>query len=107
MSIRFPTLALVLMLSLLTIRPVAAQDPLALDFTGKESLDIGTSTSEIAITSDFSGAEPHHIRGARQYRPAAARIGQYDVVVTWKARATGRPCGARSGCSGSGSTARR
>ena len=79
---RLAILASAALLSLATIIPAAAQDPLALDLTGKESLDIGTSTSEIAITSDFSGADLTIFGALANTDQLLLAIGQYDVVVT-------------------------
>lgn len=59
-----------------------AQVPLASDMTGKESLDIGTSTSEIAITSDFRGADLTIFGSVNNSDTLLLAIGQYDVVVT-------------------------
>lgn len=59
-----------------------AQVPLATDMTGKEGLDIGTSTSEIAITSDFRGADLTIFGAVTNSDTLLLAIGQYDVVVT-------------------------
>ena len=49
---------------------------------GKEGLDIGTSTSEIAITSDFRGADLTIFGALTNADQLLLAIGQYDVVVT-------------------------
>ncbi|WP_284728009.1 TIGR02186 family protein [Sphingomonas psychrolutea] len=58
-----------------------AQVPLANDMTGKEGLEIGTSTSEIAITSDFRGADLTIFGSVTNSDALLLAIGQYDVVV--------------------------
>lgn len=77
------------LLSALTIAAVLfssshifAQIPLAGDMMGKEGLDIGTSTSEIAITSDFRGADLTIFGALTNADQLLLAIGQYDVVVT-------------------------
>ena len=60
----------------------AAQDPLATQLSEREGLDIGTSTSEIAITSDFSGADLTVFGALTNTDQLLLAIGQYDVVVT-------------------------
>ncbi|MFN3832628.1 MAG: TIGR02186 family protein [Allorhizobium sp.] len=62
--------------------PATAQDPLATQLAETEGLDIGTSTSEIAITSDFSGADLTVFGALTNTDPLLLAIGQYDVVVT-------------------------
>lgn len=62
--------------------PAFAQVPLAADMTGKEDLEIGTSTSEIAITSDFRGADLTIFGSVINSDALLLAIGQYDVVVT-------------------------
>ncbi|UJW75997.1 TIGR02186 family protein [Rhizobium sp. SL42] len=62
--------------------PAAAQNPLAAEIIGQETLDIGTSTSEIAITSDFSGADLTIFGALANSDQLLLAIGQYDVVVT-------------------------
>lgn len=70
--------ALVAVLSL----PVAAQDPLATQLAEQEGLEIGISTSEIAITSDFSGADLTVFGALTNTDQLLLAIGQYDIVVT-------------------------
>jgi len=70
--------ALVAVLSL----PVAAQDPLATQLAEREGLEIGISTSEIAITSDFSGADLTVFGALTNTDQLLLAIGQYDIVVT-------------------------
>ena len=48
----------------------------------KETIDIGVSTSEIAITSDFSGADLTVFGALDNADPFLQAIGQYDIVVT-------------------------
>jgi len=59
-----------------------AQVPVAPVVTEMESLDIGTSTSEIAITSDFRGADLTVFGALTNTDQLLLAIGQYDVVVT-------------------------
>ena len=60
----------------------AAQIPLGPSPDGKESLQIGTSTSEIAITSDFRGADLTIFGSLDNADELLLAIGQYDIVVT-------------------------
>ncbi|TPW30975.1 TIGR02186 family protein [Martelella alba] len=46
-----------------------------------ESLELGTSTSEIAITSDFSGATLTVFGAINNARPKLLKEGAYDIVV--------------------------
>lgn len=62
--------------------PVAAQDPLTTQLVEREGLEIGISTSEIAITSDFSGADLTVFGALTNTDQLLLAIGQYDVVVT-------------------------
>lgn len=62
--------------------PAAAQDPLATQLTEREGLEIGISTSEIAITSDFSGADLTVFGALTNTDQLLLAIGQYDIVVT-------------------------
>jgi len=48
----------------------------------KETIDIGVSTNEIAITSDFSGADLTVFGALDNSDPFLQAIGQYDIVVT-------------------------
>lgn len=48
----------------------------------REALEIGTSTSEIAITSDFRGADLTVFGALTNADELFLAIGQYDVVVT-------------------------
>jgi uncharacterized protein (TIGR02186 family) len=57
------------------------QNPLTSEIVGQETLDIGTSTSEIAITSDFSGADLTIFGALANADQLLLAIGQYDVVV--------------------------
>jgi uncharacterized protein (TIGR02186 family) len=49
--------------------------------TVREGLEIGTSTSEIAITSDFRGADLTIFGALSNTDQLLLAIGQYDVVV--------------------------
>lgn len=62
--------------------PAVAQDPLTSQLAEREGMDIGTSTSEIAITSDFSGADLTIFGALTNTDQLLLAIGQYDVVVT-------------------------
>ncbi len=70
----------------------------------REGLEIGTSTSEIAITSDFRGADLTIFGAVTNTDDLLLAIGQYDVVVrSGRAarRRHGAPEGARASASGS------
>ena len=60
----------------------SAQVPLPSGVAGVEGLDIGTSTSEIAITSDFRGATLTVFGALTGTDQLLLAIGQYDVIVT-------------------------
>ncbi|KKX31918.1 TIGR02186 family protein [Rhizobium sp. LC145] len=62
--------------------PAAAQVPFGEASTVKEGLEIGTSTSEIAITSDFRGADLTVFGAVTNADELFLAIGQYDIVVT-------------------------
>ena len=62
--------------------PAAAQDPLTTQLAEREGLEIGISTNEIAITSDFSGANLTVFGALTNTDQLLLAIGQYDVVVT-------------------------
>jgi uncharacterized protein (TIGR02186 family) len=62
--------------------PAAAQDPLTTQLAEREGLEIGISTSEIAITSDFSGADLTVFGALTNTDQLLLAIGQYDIVVT-------------------------
>lgn len=74
----------VLVLALLAAlsHPVEAQDQLATQLAEREGLEIGISTSEIAITSDFSGADLTVFGALTNTDQLLLAIGQYDIVVT-------------------------
>ncbi|MCL6705649.1 TIGR02186 family protein [Pseudomonas sp. R2.Fl] len=76
---RLPVLLAALFLSAGT---AAAQIPLAANVPGSEGLDIGTSTSEIAITSDFRGADLTIFGTVTNTDALLLAIGQYDLIVT-------------------------
>lgn len=67
---------------LLAATPALAQVPLIPGGVESEGLDIGTSTSEIAITSDFRGADLTVFGTLTNTDTLLLAIGQYDVVVT-------------------------
>jgi uncharacterized protein (TIGR02186 family) len=75
----FPALALLFLL------PAAAGAQMLLPGQGteavREGLEIGTSTSEIAITSDFHGADLTIFGALTNTDSLLLAIGQYDVVV--------------------------
>ena len=64
--------------------PAMAQVPFALtpQVAGEEQLDIGTSTNEIAITSDFRGADLTVFGSLTNTDSLLLAIGQYDIIVT-------------------------
>ncbi|MCM2472723.1 TIGR02186 family protein [Rhizobium sp. CG5] len=74
--------ALLLASASLPAMPALAQIPFLTPDSTKESLDIGTSTSEIAITSDFRGADLTVFGSLSNTDSLLLAIGQYDVVVT-------------------------
>jgi uncharacterized protein (TIGR02186 family) len=79
--IRFASLITAILLGL--AGSAQAQIPfLTPDATGKETLEIGTSTNEIAITSDFRGADLTVFGALNTVDQLLLAIGQYDVVVT-------------------------
>lgn len=76
-------LRVALLLPLLALgSPVQAQVPFGQASGVKERLEIGTSTSEIAITSDFRGADLTIFGALTNADELFLAIGQYDVVVT-------------------------
>lgn len=76
------TLASIALISTLAFAPAAgAQVPLMQTDMSKETLDIGTSTSEIAITPDFRGADLTVFGTINNVDELLLAIGQYDVVV--------------------------
>jgi uncharacterized protein (TIGR02186 family) len=62
--------------------PAVAQVPFAPASAIKEGLDIGVSSNEIAITSDFRGADLTIFGALSNTDELLLAIGQYDVVVT-------------------------
>jgi uncharacterized protein (TIGR02186 family) len=62
--------------------PGLAQVPLGEASTAKEGLEIGVSTSEIAISSDFRGADLIVFGALTNADDLLLAIGQYDVIVT-------------------------
>ena len=62
--------------------PAVAQVPFGEASAVKEGLEIGTSTNEIAITSDFRGADLTVFGALTNADELFLAIGQYDVIVT-------------------------
>lgn len=75
-------LALIMVLLCASGQALAQMPFLTPDSAGKETLEIGTSTSEIAITSDFRGADLTVFGALNGVDQLLLAIGQYDVVVT-------------------------
>ncbi|HEX8046870.1 TIGR02186 family protein, partial [Rhizobium sp.] len=77
--------SLILAASLL-LAPFSAKAQVLLDqpttsTTVRETMEIGTSTSEIAITSDFTGADLTIFGALSNTDQLLLAIGQYDIVV--------------------------
>ncbi|GAJ95054.1 TIGR02186 family protein [Agrobacterium sp. SHOUNA12C] len=77
--------SLILAASLL-LAPFSAKAQVLLDqpttsSTVRETMEIGTSTSEIAITSDFTGADLTIFGALSNTDQLLLAIGQYDIVV--------------------------
>ena len=68
--------------SLIAASPAVSQVPFGEASTVKEVLEIGTSTDEIAITSDFKGADLTVFGALTNADELFLAIGQYDVIVT-------------------------
>ncbi len=73
---------LALLIAAACAAPAQAQSVLGQPTTVKEGLEIGASTSEIAITSDFRGADLTIFGALTNTDELLLAIGQYDVVVT-------------------------
>ncbi|TNM66196.1 TIGR02186 family protein [Aliirhizobium smilacinae] len=75
---------LVLLFSLLFVPATQgfAQIPMGEASTAKEGLDIGVSTNEIAITSDFRGADLTVFGAMTNADELLLAIGNYDIIVT-------------------------
>lgn len=71
----------ILLLAMLA-SPAMAQVPLEQPSTAREGLEIGASTGEIAITSDFRGADLTIFGAITNADELLLAIGQYDLVVT-------------------------
>jgi uncharacterized protein (TIGR02186 family) len=76
----------VFLLFALLLAPIAAQAQVLLDqpttsTSAREDMEIGTSTSEIAITSDFAGADLTIFGALSNTDQLLLAIGQYDIVV--------------------------
>ena len=67
---------------ILAAAPAVAQVPFGEASAVKEGLEIGTSTNEIAITSDFRGADLTVFGALTNADELFLAIGQYDVIVT-------------------------
>jgi uncharacterized protein (TIGR02186 family) len=77
---------LFLLLLVLLVAPLSARAQVLLDqpttsTSSREDMEIGTSTSEIAITSDFTGADLTIFGALTNTDQLLLAIGQYDVVV--------------------------
>ncbi len=75
-----------LLAATLLFLPLSAQAQVLLDqpttsTTARETMEIGTSTSEIAITSDFAGADLTIFGALSNTDQLLLAIGQYDIVV--------------------------
>ncbi|AYC99539.1 TIGR02186 family protein [Neorhizobium sp. NCHU2750] len=75
-------LVLLLPLFVLPAGKSLAQIPIGEASTVKEGLDIGVSTSEIAITSDFRGADLTVFGAITNPDDLLLAIGNYDIIVT-------------------------
>ena len=62
--------------------PAAAQVPFGEASTVREGLEIGTSTNEIAIASDFRGADLTVFGALTNADQLFLAIGHYDIIVT-------------------------
>jgi uncharacterized protein (TIGR02186 family) len=72
------------LLAILVLMPMAAEAQLLPDQSvspGSETMEIGTSTNEIAITSDFAGADLTIFGALANTDQLLLAIGQYDIVV--------------------------
>lgn len=80
MRLTLAALAIVLSAAL----PAAAQSlvPFQMPDGPRETIEIGTSTNEIAITSDFRGADLTVFGALGNPDALLLAIGQYDIVVT-------------------------
>jgi uncharacterized protein (TIGR02186 family) len=75
-------LALIFSVLFLTAGNTLAQIPMGEASTAKEGLDIGVSTNEIAITSDFRGADLTVFGAMTNADDLLLAIGNYDIIVT-------------------------
>ncbi len=78
----FSRFVLFLSLMLVPATQGLAQIPMGEPSTGKEGLDIGVSTNEIAITSDFRGADLTVFGAMTNADDLLLAIGNYDIIVT-------------------------
>jgi len=74
-------LAALALICLLSALPASAQMVLGQALDDKEHIQIGTSTGEIAITSDFHGADLTVFGSLDNADELLLAIGQYDIVV--------------------------
>lgn len=74
-------LATALLLAPFTTRAQVLLDQPTTSTTARETMEIGTSTSEIAITSDFTGADLTIFGALSNTDQLLLAIGQYDIVV--------------------------
>ncbi len=65
-----------------TLAQELAREPSVKGLYLGESIDIGVSSNEIAITSDFQGADITVFGALSNTDPLLQQIGQYDIVVT-------------------------
>lgn len=75
-----------LVAAILLLAPLCARAQVLLDqptasTTSRETMEIGTSTSEIAITSDFAGTDLTIFGALSNTDQLLLAIGQYDIVV--------------------------
>ncbi|MCX8996003.1 TIGR02186 family protein [Rhizobiaceae bacterium BDR2-2] len=81
---RLANVLLALGLTVAAALPAAAQSlvPFQMPDSPRETIEIGTSTSEIAITSDFRGADLTVFGALGNPDALLLAIGQYDIIVT-------------------------
>jgi uncharacterized protein (TIGR02186 family) len=79
---RFPHILALLPCLLMPAGQSLAQMPFSEAPSAKEGLDIGVSTTEIAITSDFRGADLTVFGALTNPDDLLLAIGNYDIIVT-------------------------
>lgn len=75
---------ILILVAMLLLAPLAARAQVLFDqpsTTAKETMEIGTSTGEIAITSDFAGADLTIFGALGNTDQLLLAIGQYDIVM--------------------------